>query len=309
MSGKRILSAAVVGSLCATAALAIAVLLFSEFHRTQGRILGTTALIALAGLLALPAGILLDQRRAARLARVLLTLAVAGSALALVAIWTNNPPDELGKAIVTVVVFALASTLTAALTARRNDRDPPSVRRLFAAAVALALVAASMVALAVWAEVGSELYFRFLGALVVGDALAVALQPILARASRAPTIHRLELLVDPGGERLVEVAAESFAAAAAKAIAAAEHDGANVLRVQRTPPPTETTRPAGRGLRRRAPGRAPRSGRACDVERREDADRRSVDGSNTGDARPALGDDVCRVREDASRRIETRRLR
>jgi hypothetical protein len=47
--GKRILSLAVVGSLCATAALAIAILLFSEFHRTQGRILGTTALIAFAG--------------------------------------------------------------------------------------------------------------------------------------------------------------------------------------------------------------------------------------------------------------------
>ena len=38
LSGKRTLSVAVVMSLCTTAALAISILLFSEFHRTQGRI-------------------------------------------------------------------------------------------------------------------------------------------------------------------------------------------------------------------------------------------------------------------------------
>lgn len=245
-SGKRILSFAVVGSLCATAALAIAILLFSEFHRTQGRILGTTALIALAGLLALPAGILFDQGKAVRLARVVVILSVTGCALALAETWTNNPPDALGKAMATVFVFALASTQTAALTARRSERDPHSVRRLFVVSLALAVIIASMVAIAVWAEVGLELYFRVLGALVVADALAVVLQPILARTSRAPEVHRLRLLVDPGGARVVEVEATSFAAAVAKAIGTAERNGARVREIVRivSTRPTSTTPPA-----------------------------------------------------------------
>jgi FtsH-binding integral membrane protein len=232
-SAKRVVSIGVVVALCATAGLAIAILLFSEFDRTQGRILGSTALIALAGLLVLPAGILFDQRRAVRLARAHVVLSVAGCTLALVAIWSDKPPDALGKAVATVIAFTLASTQAAALTARRTERDRPSVRRLYTISLALAAVAASMVAVAAWAQIDRELYFRVLGAVVVADALAVALQPILARTGRTRTVHRLRLLIEPGGERTVEVEASSFAAAAAKAIAAVERNGTRVRRIER----------------------------------------------------------------------------
>lgn len=232
-SGRRILTFAVVGSLCATAALAIAILLFSDFGRTQGRILGTTALIALCGLLALPAGILFDQRRFPRLAQAVVGLTAIAFALALAGLWTGDAPDELGKAIATAMAFAIASTQTAALAARRGSRDPRSVRRLFAASIVLAIVLASMIGTGAWAEVDHELYFRILGALVVTDVLTVALQPILARSVRPTSVHALRLFVDPGGERELEVAAPSFAAAVAKAVADTEQNGTRVLRIER----------------------------------------------------------------------------
>jgi hypothetical protein len=226
-------SSAIVGSLCATAALAIAILLFSRFGRTQGRILGTTGLIALFGLLALPAGVLFDQRRLRRLATAV--VAGAGLALALAVVWSNDPPDALGKTTGTVTAFALASTQTAALEARRSGGDSQAVRRLFAASIALALVLAALMTAAVWGDIGNQVYYRVVAALAVADLLTVTLQPVLARmsAGAAPEVNRLRLLVEPGGEREVDIEAASFATAVERAVAAAERTGARVVRIER----------------------------------------------------------------------------
>lgn len=245
MTGRRILTLAVVTSLCATAAIAIGVLLFSEFHRTQGRILGTTALIALYGLLALPAGILFDQRRFERIARATVVLAVADFALALAGLWSNDAPPALGKAIGTVGAFALAAAQTAGLASRRSPHDTRTVRRLFAASLTLALIAASMVATAAWAEISAGLFFRVLGALAVADVLTVALQPILARTAAAPTtaVHHLRLVVDTGAERDLQIEAPSFATAVERAIAVVEDEGETVERIERVPPWSTSGRP------------------------------------------------------------------
>ncbi len=235
ISGKRLLSLGILVSLCVTAALAIAILLFSQFGRTQARILGTTGLIALFSLLALPAGALFDQGRFRRLATAVVALAGAGLALSLVVIWSRKAPEALGKTTGTVAAFALASTQTAALAARRSTRDARAVRRLFAVSIALATVLASMMTVAAWADVGNELFYRVVGALAVADLLTVTLQPVLTRlrAGAAPNVHHLRLLVEPGGEREVDVDASSFAAAVAKAVAGRERAGERVVRIDR----------------------------------------------------------------------------
>ena len=232
--GKRIVLRAIAGSLCVTAVFAIAILLFSSFGDTQARILGTTGLIAAYGLLALPAGILIDQGRLLRLAGAGITLTFAGFVLAVIEVWTPDPPAQLGKALMSVTAFALASTQTTALAARRDDRDPASVRWLFAASLALAAVLAFMVAVAVWAEVNNQVYFRVLAALAVADVLTASLQPILARlrVGRRTGGYRLRLLVD-SHELELEVSAPTFATAVARAIASMERRGESVLRIER----------------------------------------------------------------------------
>jgi len=47
------------------------------------------------------------------LAGLVLGLAVVGGTLALAAVWTDDPPDALGKAIGTAIVFLLAADQTA----------------------------------------------------------------------------------------------------------------------------------------------------------------------------------------------------
>lgn len=229
----RIFLGAVVSSLAAGAALAIGILLFGDFGDTEGRILATTALTAAYALVALPAGILFDQARLSWLAWIVLALSAAGLALSVGSVWSDDPPDELSKTLLSVTVLALAATQTAALASRRRVRDPRAVRGLFAASAPLALVLAALAAAAAWAEIENERYFRIVGALTVLDVLVVALQPVLALARPAGRPHALRLLVEPGGTIETTVEAADFATAAARAIRAAERRGGRVERLER----------------------------------------------------------------------------
>lgn len=240
-SGKQLLLLVVAGLLSASAALAIAILLFGDFGETEGQILATTALLAGYGLLALPAAMLVDQRKLVGLAVAVLLLAAAGAVLAVAAIWTDEPSDAHGKGIGTISAFLVASSQVSALALRRSERDPGLVRGLFAASSVLAAVVAVMIAVLLWSEIDSERYGRVLAALVVLDVLAVALQPTLARARPRARPIALRLMLGPGETVEVEVAAPDVASAAARAIRDAERNGRRVskLEVIGTPEPGE----------------------------------------------------------------------
>lgn len=234
MSGpaRRLVALAVAGALSVSAFLAVAILLFGDFGQTEGRILATTTLLGAYSLLALPAAFLLDQGRLRILAVLVLVLAAGGFSVAVTSLWLEDG-EEFGKAMGTITVFGLAAAQTAALAARMRPPERASVSRLFALSVALALVAAGLLATAVWAEIESEGYFRVLGALVVLDVLAVLLQPVLALSRPHPDVYRLKLMVDSGEELEQTVEAGDFAAAAAKAIRSAEAGGRSVTAVLR----------------------------------------------------------------------------
>ena len=224
---------AVAASLVGTALLAIAILLVGDFGATEGRILATTTLIAGFGLLAVPGGFLIDQERGLSLAAASLVAAAAGLATAVTAVWWDDPPDPVGKAMGAATVVALAFAQTAALSARRRDQDSGTVRRLFVVSCALAFTAAGMFAVGIWSGVEDPLYFRILGSLAVLDLLVVALQPLLAMTRLSPRPFRLAVVVEPGERFETSVEAGDFAAAVAKAIRRAEKGGHRVLEVDR----------------------------------------------------------------------------
>jgi len=229
VSGKRILLLGVAGLLSATALLAIGILLVGHFGRTQGKILGSTALLAGFGLVALPAVILLDQGRARTLALASAALAAAAAALALGAIWSSTDSATLGRTVGTVTVAAVAGAQIAALTARRRAVDPSVVRRLYTASVGTAVATAAFATAVLWSGPNSNVYARLIGSLVVLDLLLVALQPILARA-RPSTVetHRLRVLVGEGKPVSVTIEGGDLASAAARAIRSVERDGGRV---------------------------------------------------------------------------------
>ncbi|HXR12790.1 MAG TPA: hypothetical protein VN770_10875 [Gaiellaceae bacterium] len=230
MSGKRMLLFGVAGLLTASALLAIGILLVGRFGGTEGRILGTTALLAGYGLVALPATALLDRGHFRALAAATASLAAAGASLALASVWIPSAPDALGNTVGAVTAFALAGAQVSALAARRQPRDPPVVRRLFAVSCGSALVAASLFAALVWTQ-ASGLYPRLFGAVVVLDLLLVALQPLLARARPAGPTHRLRIVLTSGVTIDVTVEGGDLATATAKAIRNVERSGGRVARL------------------------------------------------------------------------------
>jgi len=230
VNGKRILLLGVAGLLSATALLAIGILLVGHFGETQGKVLGSTALLAGFGLVALPAVILLDQGRARTLALASAALAAAAAALALGAIWSSADSATLGRTVGTMTIFAVAGAQVAALTARRRAGDPPVVRRLFVASCATAVAASAFAAAVLWSGPNSNVYARLVGSLVVLDLLLVALQPILARARPAAVAtHRLRVLVDEGEPVPVSIEGGDLASAAARAIRSVEREGGRVV--------------------------------------------------------------------------------
>ena len=182
MKRRRILLLGVAGLLCASALLAIAILLVGRFGDIERRIIGTTLLLAGYGVLSLPGVVLLDQGRRRPLAVAAVGLAATAAALALVSVWGFSDTDAVGKSVGTATIFALAAAQTAALAARRRAADPPVVATLFAASCATALLAAATASTLVWAQPDGTLYARLVGALAVLDLLLVALQPLLGRA-------------------------------------------------------------------------------------------------------------------------------
>jgi hypothetical protein len=187
MKRRRILLFVVVGLLCASALLAIAILLLGRFGDVERRIVATTLLLAGYGVVSLPGVLLLDQGRRRMLAKGVVGLACAGAALAIISVWGFSDVDAVGRSVGTATVLAVALAQVAALAARRADRDPPTVRRLFAAScVTAAAVAGAAIAL-LWTQPSASLYARLLAALVVLDLLLVALQPLTsALASGTP---------------------------------------------------------------------------------------------------------------------------
>jgi hypothetical protein len=186
MKRRRILLLGVAGLLCASALLAIAILLAGRFGDTERHVMATTLLLAGYGVVSLPGVVLLDQGRSRMLAGGAIGLAGVAAALAIVSVWGFSDVDTVGKSIGTATVLAVAAAQVAALSARRAERDPHLVSRLFAASCVTATFAATAAVTLLWTEPSASVYARLLGALVVLDLLLVALQPVTAAIASSP---------------------------------------------------------------------------------------------------------------------------
>ena len=231
-NGRRLVLASVAVLLSVAAALAIGILLFGDFGTTEGRILASTALLAGYGLLTLPAAMLQDRRRLPLLAAAVATLAAGAAATSLAAVWQHDPPEALGKAIGTLTCWLVVGVQASSLWLRRGDQDPRVVRRLFVVSCAAAVALASTFTVLLWGEIDSEGLGRIIGSLVVLDALLVALQPILARARPATTVHRLRLILAPYAVVELSVEARDAAEATARAMRSLERENRRVVRVE-----------------------------------------------------------------------------
>jgi hypothetical protein len=239
-SVRRFFGIALVASMCATAALAVGILLFSDFDETAARILGTTAAISFFSLLALPGAVLLDRRASLAVAWASLAVSAAGFLLVLAVLWVDwdDFPETLWKWALSVTVFAVAGAQVSATTGRRRGDDSGAVRALYAFGVVLGLAVAAMSTVAAWKEIDATGYYRALGAVAVLAVLATLLQPVLRRfggaeTGRSDAVAQVRLTLADGTTLDVEESGRDFADAVARAIRAAERRGGSVTRIER----------------------------------------------------------------------------
>lgn len=230
MRSRRLLRRIIVTALCATAAVGMVVLLSRDFDSLTARILLTTTTISVCALLVVPATMLLDRDRRTHLGRSSAVLTVVGLVVTLTLIWVDDRPVWLWKAWGVVGTLALAAAQGCAVESRRRDDDTQVVRRLVTGSAVSGALLTGLGVVAILAEIDSESYYRFLGAVAILDVLLVALVAVLRRGGGpANRTHRLRV-----DGRLVESPGRDFAAAVANAIRAAEHEGTTVRRIERT---------------------------------------------------------------------------
>ena len=178
---RRPLLAAVGTSIAVNAALGIYALVVPHFGSLQGRVLATSACVTGAGVLVLAC---LPARERGRLAvwpGLGIVAAPAGFALIVIGLWARIDNAVYGKALGTVLIVAAVSTVACVLSLAELARR---YRRMFPAAVALAVVLGAAISAGIWAGFPGGWYARAVGVVAVLFAAAVVSVPILHRASR-----------------------------------------------------------------------------------------------------------------------------
>ena len=185
--GKRLFALVLAVALSTSALLAIGILLLGDFDETQARILVTTGLIGFFSLLALPGGVLLDQRRRAALAWTTIGLAAFSFVIAMNLTWGDADSDNLWKVAGSATAVTGAFSQAATSTSRRRATDTPAVRTLYLLSLGAVSLLAFLILLAIWEEIDGEGFYRFLGAVAVLNLLLVLLQPVARRLGATST--------------------------------------------------------------------------------------------------------------------------
>jgi hypothetical protein len=204
------------------------VLLSGSFDETSWRILGTTSAISFFGLLAVPAGMLLERGRAVALARISAALTGAAFLLTVALIW-RHWENGIGKTWAVVLTLSVAAAQAAVVEARRRDTDTPTISLLTGGSMVTGAVLTGMGVYAILAEAADGTYYRALGAIAVIDLLLLAMVAVLRREA-GPSAQSYRMRVN--GE-LVEAPGRDFATAVASVIREAEKDGKAVQRIER----------------------------------------------------------------------------
>jgi hypothetical protein len=233
--GKRLFGLVLVFALCASALLAIGILLLGEFDETQARILVPTALIGFFSLLALPGGVLLDQGRFTGLAWTVIVLAAFSFVVAMNLTWGDVDSEDLWRVTGSATAVTGAFSQAATMTSRRRERDTAGVRVLYLLSISSAALLVLLILIAIWEDVDDEGFYRLLGAVAVGNLLLVLLQPVARRLGGTSTASLSEGARDHTQRLAFTLRGTPSEAAVEEARQALERGGATVERVERMP--------------------------------------------------------------------------
>jgi hypothetical protein len=170
-----------IGALCVAAAVASIALVRGEFSDTDWKVIATSTLFALASAMA-AAGIAVHDRFATLGALAVGTVVLA-FALVSAGLWAEIDGEAFWRLTGCISIVALESAHIAFVLSRLRAADPPGVRAVTRAAVALATISGAMGVAPLAGLVPDDgdytLYGEILGVVLVGQLLCTALAPLL----------------------------------------------------------------------------------------------------------------------------------
>lgn len=184
---KRGFLYSLIGSVAVSALLGIATILSGDFGELQIRILLTTLTISAASVCGLSCGAALEAKRGTPLPIAGITLSVVSALLIIRGIWMESFSEVFWKITATTSVFAVATSHVSLLLLARLS---PSYAWAKGAAHVVIFGVASVITAMVWSEFDDEGMFRLLGVAAILDAAISILIPVFHRLSRGDLEHR-----------------------------------------------------------------------------------------------------------------------
>jgi hypothetical protein len=173
----------VLTSIAIGAVMGIAVLLGAEIGATGAKVIGTSFAVTGSALLAMPAAAARERRQLGRLPDLGISAAVAGFGWLIAGLWAEFEGSSwMWKMPATLIATATAVAIVALLA---FSKLAPSHRWVLMAARTAVAVVAVMIVIGVWAEPGSDTYWRIFGILAVLLAALLAAIPILHRSTHS----------------------------------------------------------------------------------------------------------------------------
>lgn len=179
-----------IGFLSLTALVAIVSVLSGDFGETQLKILGTTLTISAASICSMSCAAFIEKRRAREAGLAGIFLSVAAGILVIVGIWPEIPSDEYWKMTASVSVLAAAFAHGFLLALPRLTPGQSWIQPVTWCSIGLLSILSIV---AVWGEIRSEGYYRFLAVVAILVGLETLVIPLLWKlsAGRVETRERV----------------------------------------------------------------------------------------------------------------------
>lgn len=168
----------VVALIAINAALGVTAVLVGDEFEGFGRVLASSLLATAGAIVAMTCAPAWSERRLGWVPQIGVATSIVGFGLLVGLVWSGFEPDPLVKAAVTAVIVAVASALASLLS---GWPVPGGAWWLPAATYGLVAATAGLLVVALWGEVGNDVYWRVVAALAVLMAGASLATPILSR--------------------------------------------------------------------------------------------------------------------------------
>jgi len=166
------------GFLVLTALLAIYSILTDSFGEMQAKILGTSAIISAASILAMSCAAFLERRDYPALGMTGIAMAVATAAMGIFALWAEYENQNYIKVMLTLFVGSAAFAHAFLLLLPRLDENQKWVQQ--ASSTLITILAVMIVAL-IWGDYKNEWFFRVLSVFSILVGLVTLTVPLMIK--------------------------------------------------------------------------------------------------------------------------------